>query len=63
LDTNGSPWKLGDDVGFGFGWKLQIGSLTAFYSSYLNVDASGAVYRLSQNSNGIWTSTESVYVT
>ena len=69
MDTNGAPWKLGDDVGFGFGWKLQIGSLTAFYSSYLNVgfyeftDATGAVYRLSQNSNGIWTSTESVYVT
>jgi len=69
LDTNGTPWKLGDDVGFGFGWKMQIGSLTAFYSSYLNVqfyefsDASGAVYRLNQNSNGIWTSTENVYVT
>lgn len=69
LDTNGTPWKLGDDVGFGFGWKMQIGSLTAYYGSYLSVrfyeytDASGAVYRLSQNSNGIWTSTESVYVT
>ncbi len=69
LDTNGNPWKLGDDLGFGFGWKMQIGSLAAFYSSYLNVqfyeysDASGATYRLTQNTNGIWTSTESVYVT
>ena len=69
LDTAGKSWKLGEDVGYGFGWKLQIGSLTPFFSSYFAVayyqftDASGATYRLNQNNNGIWTSKESVYVT
>ena len=69
LDNAGAPWKLGQDVGFGFGWSMQIGSLTAFYSSYFTVkfyqfsDASGANYRLDQNNNGIWTSKESIYVT
>lgn len=69
LDSAGTPWQLGDDVGFGFGWQMQIGSLTPFSSNYFTVqfyqfsDASGATYRLDQNNNGIWTSKESVYVT
>ncbi len=68
LDNAGAPWRLGQDVGFGFGWSMQVGSLTTFYSSYFAVkfyqfsDASGANYRLDQNSNGIWTSKESVYM-
>ena len=69
LDNAGNTWKLGADVGFGFGWKMEAGSLTPFYSNYTTLqfyrfsDASGATYRLDQNNNGIWTSKESVYVT
>ncbi len=69
LDGNGTPWQLGEDTGFGFGWKLQIGSLTPYYSSYDTLafyqfsDASGATYRLDRNNNGVWTSRDSVYVT
>ena len=56
-------------MGYGFGWKLQVGSLTPFFSSYFAVsyyeftDASGAIYRLNQDNNGSWTLEESIYVT
>ncbi len=69
LDSSGKAWQLGEDTGFGFGWKLQIGSLTPHYSSYYTLafyqysDAGGAAYRLDQNNNGVWTSRDSVYVT
>jgi hypothetical protein len=68
-DNNGNTWKLGEDTGYGFGWKLQLGSSTALFSDYWTVqfyefrDASGAIYRLDQNSSGIWMSKESIYVT
>ena len=73
LDQQQSPgthWKLGAGVGYGFGWKLQIGSLTPFWNAgwwgyvdhYMFTDASGAEYRLGVNSNGIWSSQESAYV-
>jgi hypothetical protein len=45
-------WKLGDDIGFGFGWRLMAGSITPYHSApweidhYLFIDASGAEYRL-----------------
>ena len=62
-------WKLGRDVGYGFGWRVQAGSLTPYWSDYYAIhhyvftDASGAEYRLDVNSNGVWKSTESgVYV-
>ena len=63
-------WKLGGDVGFGFGWKLLIGSVTPYYTNYYGGadhfvyrDATGAEYRLDQNSSGIWTtSTQTAYV-
>ena len=64
----GGTWNLGMDVGYGYGWKLMAGSLTAFYADWLAVDhyqfvdASGAEYRLDQNSSGIWSSLESIYV-
>ena len=69
LDGNNASWKLGSDVGYGFGWRLQIGFITPYYSSYFGIsfyeytDPSGATYRLDQNNNGIWTSKESIYVT
>jgi RHS repeat-associated protein len=64
----GQTWKLGRDIGYGFGWRLQAGSLTPVYSSlwsldhFLFIDSTGAEYRLNVNNNGIWTSKESIYV-
>jgi len=65
----GGIWNLGRDVGYGYGWRLLAGSLTPYYSSYWVLDhytfadSTGAEYRLDQNSNGIWTSKESIYLT
>jgi YD repeat-containing protein len=69
LDSGNNAWNLGFDSGYGYGWTLQFGSITPYYSSlftvalYQFVDASGAIYRLDQNNNGLWTSKESTYVT
>jgi RHS repeat-associated protein len=64
---NGGTWRLGQDVGYGLGWKLQAGSITpVFFNSNLLycifTDATGAEYRLDQNSGGVWTSREGVYL-
>lgn len=67
---NGVNWKLGTDVGYGFGWKLLIGSITPYYTSYWSgadhyvyTDSTGAQYRLDQNNSGAWTSSmQSVHV-
>jgi YD repeat-containing protein len=64
----GGNWNLGRDVGYGYGWKLLAGSLTPAWSGYFTLDhytftdASGAEYRLTLNTGGVWTSTESNYV-
>jgi hypothetical protein len=64
----GGTWKLDDDVGYGLGWRLQAGSITPYYSSYLTldhyqfIDATGAEYRLDQNSSGVWSSTQGIYI-
>jgi len=61
---SGGTWKLGRDVGYGFGWRLQVGSVTPFYSGYYTLDhyvvadSTGAEYRLDVNNNGRWTSTQ-----
>ncbi len=66
---SGGIWNLGEDVGYGYGWKLLAGSLTPIWANqttlsyYSFVDSTGAEYRLNQNNNGIWTSIESIYVT
>ncbi|MCZ2149713.1 MAG: hypothetical protein LC126_18290, partial [Bryobacterales bacterium] len=63
-----ATWKLGQDVGYGFGWKLLAGSITPFWGDYWTIhhyvftDATGAEYRLDQNSGGVWTSREGTYV-
>ena len=64
-----TTWKLGRDVGYGFGWKLLAGSLTPYFGPgrwtvhhYLFTDSSGAEYRLDVNTNGVWTSREGIYV-
>jgi hypothetical protein len=66
---NSVNWMLGADVGYGFGWRLSFGSITPFYTTtwsgvdhYLFTDSSGAEYRLDQNSNGIWSSRQGIYV-
>ena len=68
-DDNGVYWKLGHDVGFGFGWQMQIGSITPYYTNlwggvdhYVYTDSTGAQYRLDQNNGGVWSSSHSVYV-
>src|SRR5579862_3178007 len=59
----GGTWKLGEDVGYGFGWKLLAGSLTPVWSGwlaldhYVFVDSTGAEYRLdvpNTPTTGVW---------
>ena len=66
---NGVNWDLGVDVGYGFGWKAQIGSITPYYSGYsggvdhyIYTDGSGTQYRLDQNSGNVWSSLQGIYV-
>ena len=61
-------WKMGVDVGYGFGWRLLAGSLTPVYSGwwtvnhYVYTDSTGAEYRLEDNSGGIWRSREGIFL-
>ncbi|MFN0104740.1 MAG: hypothetical protein ACKV2U_21960 [Bryobacteraceae bacterium] len=65
---SGGIWMLGADVGFGWGWKMLVGSLTPVYSSwwtvnhYLYTDNTGAEYRLDTNAGGVWTSKEGIFL-
>jgi RHS repeat-associated protein len=67
---SGGTWVFDGDVGYGWGWRLMAGSLTmipqagggANIAYFLYTDSTGAEYRLSQSSNNIWSSPESVYV-
>ncbi len=65
---SGGTWGYGADVGFGFGWRLMVGSIAAYWSDpytidhYVFTDSSGADYALRVNTNGIWTSTEGIYI-
>ena len=64
----GGTWQLGRDIGYGYGVRLQAGSLTPVYDSYwqvnhyLFIDSTGAEYHLSVNTSGVWSSQESIYV-
>jgi hypothetical protein len=68
----GGTWNLGRDSGYGYGWKLQAGSLTPYWSDYWSIhhyvftDATGAEYRLDVSSGGpyggTWTSKEGIYL-
>lgn len=66
---NGASWKLGQDVGYGLGWRLQAGSLfPVMYNGSLVycifTDSTGAEYRLDQvGSSSLYTSKEGIYVT
>ena len=64
-DANGT-WLLGQDVGYGFGWKLLAGAITPIWAGsqvdhYLYTDSTGAEYRLDQNNGGVWTSIQGTY--
>ena len=66
-DANGI-WNLGGDVGFGYGWRLLIGSIMPVYNGvwtldhYVYTDSTGAQYRLDTKEDGLWRSSEGVYV-
>jgi RHS repeat-associated protein len=64
---SGGEWLLGEDVGYGFGWKLLAGAITPIWANsvidhYLYTDATGAEYRLDQNNNNLWSSVQGIYV-
>ncbi len=67
---SGVNWKLGNDVGFGYGWQMLIGSITPYYPNwwsgpdhFVYTDSTGSQYRLDTNNSGVWTSsTQSAYV-
>ena len=65
----GSTGRLGNDVGYGFGWQMLIGSITPYYQPqswaidhYVYTDSTGAQYLLTVNSGGVWSGTNGVYV-
>jgi len=67
-DSSGT-WVFGNDVGYGFGWRLLAGSITPVWNPggitaayFIYTDSTGAEYRLDQNSGNIWSSKESIYV-
>ncbi|MCC6539427.1 MAG: hypothetical protein IT162_17885, partial [Bryobacterales bacterium] len=62
-----NTFKIGADVGYGFGWRLAAGSIFPVwnggnFSHYIFTDATGAEYRLDVNEGGIWWSKEGLYV-
>jgi hypothetical protein len=63
-----STYRLGQDVGYGLGWRLMAGSITAHWigqwtvAYYLFTDSTGAEYRLDYNVGGVWQGRESAYV-
>jgi len=66
---NGGTWLMGQDVGYGMGWRLMAGSVTPSFDNQTYVvdhwtytDSTGAEYRMDVNTGGVWTSKESVYV-
>jgi RHS repeat-associated protein len=61
-------WQLGRDTGYGYGWRLQAGSLTPIYQDYWNIrywlfiDSTGAEYKLNQWNGSVWSSVEGIYL-
>ena len=71
---DGANLPLGADVGYGFGWQMQIGSITPYTAvtqngtliqtvidHYVFTDGTGAQYRLDINNNGVWSSKQGIY--
>jgi RHS repeat-associated protein len=66
---SGGTWQFDGDMGYGFGWRLQAGSVMPVWNAggmtaayFLFIDSTGAEYRLDQNTNNVWGSKGSVYV-
>ena len=64
---NGYSWKMGADVGYGFGWQLMAGSIRPYWNGwaldhFVFTDATGAEYRLDQQSGNVWSSKQGIYV-
>jgi RHS repeat-associated protein len=76
LSYNSQIWRkdasgttlLGQDTGYGLGWKLQAGAIipvwtvSATIDHYIFMDATGAEYSLNVSNNNVWTSQEGIYV-
>jgi hypothetical protein len=66
--ANDTIWYYGRNNGYGHGWRALAGSILPVYQDYFNVayylysDSTGAEYRLTQNTNNVWTGTEGAYV-
>jgi hypothetical protein len=60
---SGGIWQLGQDTGYGYGWRLQAGSMTPVYSNawtlayYFFIDSTGAWHKFSiNNGSNVWSS-------
>ena len=63
----GGTWQLGRDLGYGYGWRLQAGSLTPVYDNPIPLIITSsptppAPLPLAVNTNGVWSSQESVHI-
>ena len=64
----GGTWNTALDIGYGYGWRLMAGSIMPYWSNsytlhhYVFTDSTGAEYTLGVNTNGVWTSTEGIYL-
>lgn len=62
-------WKVGQDVGYGFGWTLMAGSITPVWDSsntlvrFIFRDATGAEHSLTQSADGFWRSHDGSFLT
>ncbi len=59
--------RLGGDLGYGHGWRLQAGALTpvwngSAFSHFVFTDATGAEYNLATNNGGVWSGKDGAYV-
>ena len=60
-------WQLGAEVGYGYGWRMGIGSITPYFQDwtlgvdhYVFTDALGTQTLLDQNGGGIWSSSHGI---
>jgi hypothetical protein len=66
--NSAGTWFLGEDVGFGLGWRLMAGSISPHWGDatqiqyWIYTDSTGAEYKLNVYSGGFWSSREGIYV-
>ena len=66
---SGGVWQLGQDTGYGYGWRFQAGSITPVYSNawnlayYFFIDSTGAWHAFSiNNGSNVWSSKDGMYL-